>query len=238
MESLHIKYEDSEILLVCKPAGIATQSCRIGEKDMVSMVKNYRAKKGEPPYAALIHRLDQPVGGLLLFAKTKGAAANLSAQIQTGTMEKYYQALLCGIIEEEGRLTDYLIKDKRANLSHVIEEGTPGAKRASLEFRRLRSFSEETGGKCLEGIRANASEMADSKGSPAGPVSLVEIKLETGRHHQIRVQMAHHGFPLLGDRKYGKSDRGQKLALFAWKLKFRHPKSGEWMEFTEEAGFL
>lgn len=162
----------------------------------------------------MIHRLDQPVGGLLLFAKTKEAAANLSKQIQAKTMEKYYQALLCGNIEEEGMLTDYLLKDGKTNLSRVVKEGTPGAKKAALKFQRKKLLA-----------------------AHAEPISLVEIKLDTGRHHQIRVQMAHHGFPLLGDRKYNsrwKEEKIRKLALFAWKLKFRHPKTGQWMEFMEE----
>lgn len=241
MNALKIKYEDSEIILVVKPAGIATESRRIGEKDMVSMVKNYRAGKSESSYIGMIHRLDQPVGGLLLFAKTKEAAAKLSGQLQSGTMEKYYQALLCGRIEEEGRLTDYLIRDGKTNLSRVVEEGMPGAKRASLKFRRLNVFSggtEKELGKCGLGENGVQSERGNE-------VSLVEIKLDTGRHHQIRVQMAHHGFPLLGDRKYnvqevsqsGRAGRRQGLALFAWKLRFRHPKTGEEMEFREEPGF-
>ena len=239
MDALNIKYEDSEILLAVKPAGVAVENRRIGEKDMLSMVKTYRVERGESDYIGMVHRLDQPVGGLLLFAKTKKAAANLSKQLQSGTIEKYYQALLCGRIEEEGALTDYLLRDGKTNTSRVVEEGTPGAKKASLTFRRLEVFSR---------------------------VSLVEIKLATGRHHQIRVQMAHHGFPLLGDRKYTlfpqrgaytnespilgqhfdlpqgqdffREEKLQGPALFAWRLKFRHPKTGRWMDFTEEPTWI
>lgn len=213
MDTLDIIYEDSEILLVVKPAGVATESRRIGEKDMVSMLKNYRIGQGEDTYIGMIHRLDQPVGGLLLFAKTKEAAASLSRQIQEKTVEKYYQAILCGEIEEAGELTDYLLKDGKTNLSRVVNKNTPGAKKALLKFKNIKSV---------------------------GKNSLVEIKLETGRHHQIRVQMAHHGFPLLGDRKYNPEAAGnsfRKLALFAWKLKFRHPGTGKWMEFTKEPDF-
>lgn len=222
MDALNIKYEDPEILLAVKPAGIATESRRIGEKDMVSMVRSRRAEKGENNYIGLIHRLDQPVGGLLLFAKTKEAASKLSSQLQSGTIEKYYQALLCGRIEEQGALTDYLVKDGRSNLSRVAEKGTPGARRAHLKFQRRKVFEDN---------------------SLPCPVSLVEIKLETGRHHQIRVQMAHHGFPLVGDRKYNHSDivypeEWMRVpALFAWKLKFYHPKTGQRMEFMEEPCF-
>lgn len=246
MNALKIKYEDSEMILVEKPVGVAVESRRIGEKDMLSIMKTYRVEQGESDYVGMIHRLDQPVGGLLLFAKTKEAAVKISKQLQDGTMEKYYQALLHGRIEEKGELTDYLLRDGRTNISRVVEKGTPGAKMANLSFRRLKVFSR---------------------------ISLVEIKLATGRHHQIRVQMAHHGFPLLGDRKYSlehpfafsqceaHTDAGRPLghissypegaflpqekvhfngekfqgpALFAWRLKFRHPKTGKWMDFTEK----
>lgn len=245
MDALKIKYEDSEIILVVKPAGIATESRRIGEQDMVSMVKNYRVGKSENSYIGMVHRLDQPVGGLLLFAKTKEAASKLSSQLQSGTMEKYYQALLCGRIEEEGRLTDYLIKDGKTNVSRVVEEGVPGAKKASLRFWRRKVFPEGIDGRTLESGGLGSPVQKGGFLQKGGEVSLVEIKLDTGRHHQIRVQMAHHGFPLLGDRKYnaqdasqsGRAGRRQGLALFAWRLKFRHPKTGEWMEFKEEPGF-
>lgn len=276
MEALNIKYEDSEMILVVKPAGVATESRSIREKDMLSMVKSYRVERGEPNYVGMLHRLDQPVGGLLLFAKTKEAAAKLSKQIQDGTAEKYYQALLCGRIEEEGELTDYLLRDGKTNVSRVVEKGTPRAKKASLTFRRLKVFSQEAEGAfgtdCQSEVGSvfekNSQSKASSmlgKNAAENQISLVEIRLATGRHHQIRVQMAHHGFPLLGDKKYGvlvqheahtdtnrtlechtdlpqyRDFNGKKLqgpALFAWRLEFRHPKTGKWMDFTEEPPWI
>ena len=261
MEALNIKYEDSEILLAVKPAGVAAESRRIGEKDMLSMVKTYRVERGESDYIGMVHRLDQPVGGLLLFAKTKEAAANLSKQIQDGTMEKYYQALLCGVVEEEGELTDYLLRDGKTNISRVVEKGTPGAKKASLKFRRIKVFSREVKSERRSLSEAGSFSEKENAFERDG-ISLAEIKLATGRHHQIRVQMAHHGFPLLGDRKYTllphtdgnsvsgqhfglpqhqtsfKEDKLQGPALFAWRLKFRHPKTGKWMDFTEEPPWI
>ena len=236
MDGLDIKYEDSEIILVIKPAGVATESRRIGEKDMLSMVKTYRVERGESNYVAMLHRLDQPVGGLLLFAKTKEAAAKLSKQIQNGTVEKYYKALLCGRIEEEGELTDYLLRDGKTNISRVVGKETPGAKKASLMFRRLKVFSREPDALFEKGsFPQENSQSGKENTSEKNQISLVEIKLATGRHHQIRVQMANHGFPLLGDRKYAVLKRCDvQLALFAWRLKFRHPKTGKWMDFTEE----
>ncbi len=234
---MKIKYEDSEIILVVKPAGIATESSRIGEKDMLSMLKTYRVERGQPDYIGMVHRLDQPVGGLLLFAKTKEAAAKLSKQIQSGSMEKYYQALVCGSIEEEGLLVDYLVKEGKSNVSRVVTKETPGSKKAVLAFRRIREFymADRDGERTQEQTRWEQTKQ-EQREAICGKISLVEIKLDTGRRHQIRVQMAHHGFPLLGDRKYnpdrcGMGNRGP--ALFAWKLKFRHPKTGKWMEFTE-----
>lgn len=227
--NVKILFEDKDILVVVKPAGVATQSSRIGEMDLVSLLRNYRVGKGESDYIGMIHRLDQPVGGILVFAKNSKAAASLSKQVQDRSMEKYYKALVCGSIEKEGTLQDYLLKDGKSNQSRIVKKETPGAKPASLSFKKE----------------------AEAEG-----ISQVEIKLATGRHHQIRVQMAHHGFPLVGDRKYNPGMRGATgrgagpgrdtgtgmvtgldataLALFAWKLRFKHPRTGELLEFFEK----
>ncbi len=236
---MEIKYEDEDILVVVKPPGLAVQNRQIGQADAVSMLKNYRRRKGEEAYIGLVHRLDQPVGGLLVFAKQEKAAADLSRQIQNHRMEKYYKALVCGRIEEEGVLEDYLVKDKKSNFSRVVARETPGAKKALLSFRKLGTFH----------IKNMGSFCEKNECLRTAEVSLIEIKLETGRHHQIRVQMAHHGFPLWGDRKYnrtyfGKAEKQansgghtEQCALFAWKLGFLHPKTREWMEFTESPEF-
>lgn len=203
----HILYEDNDLIVCEKPAGIATQSSRIGSPDMVSILKNYlrRCMPGQPPYLAVIHRLDQPVTGLLVFAKNKKAAAGLTRQLTSSGFGKHYLALLSRIPDNaEGDLTDYLLKDNRTNTSHVCAPDTPGAKEARLHYRIL-----ETG---------EASALA-------------EITLDTGRHHQIRVQMAHLGCPLIGDTKYG-GPAASQLQLSAYRLTFRHPSTNKHMEFT------
>ncbi len=212
----HIIYEDSQILLVYKPAGISVQTRRIGEKDLVSILKNERAKKGEDTYIAPVHRIDQPVEGLVLFAKTKQAAANLSRQLTHGQIEKGYRVIVYlpenrRLLEQEKKmLTDFLIKDGRSNMSKAVSEGTAGAKKAVLEYT-----VEKVGEKFAE----------------------LSIRLFTGRHHQIRAQMANYGMPLAGDRKYGNTEREpsdrqiKEIALCAFVLTFRHPKNGKKMKF-------
>lgn len=220
-----IVYEDSALLVVHKPAGIATETARIGQADIVSELKNYRKKKGEDIYIGVIHRLDQPVEGLLVFAKNQNAAKKLTNELQDGTLTKKYAALVAGVpAEPDGELTDYLLKDARTNLSKVVPKDTKGAKEARLHWKLVQNFA--------------------SDGSNA--YSLVEIELFTGRHHQIRVQMSHAGFPLLGDVKYG-SEHSRELsrqlgitntALLADKLTFIHPQSGKKMDFTIPNNFL
>lgn len=206
-----ILYEDKDILVCHKPAGFPVQSKKLSSQDMETSLKNYRARKGEEPYIAVIHRLDQPVEGVLVFGKTRKAAAQLSAQVNDGRMQKYYLAVTSKIPpEREGRLEDELVKDQRTNTSRVVKEKTPQSKKAVLEYQVLR---EEEG-------RA-----------------LVEIHLLTGRHHQIRVQMAHAGIPLLGDTKYNKEagkdseEKWQHTALCASRLSFIHPSTKKKMEF-------
>ena len=165
------------------------------------------------PYLAVIHRLDQPVEGVLVFAKTSGAAGNLSKQIMAGGAGKYYLAVTEGKPEKsEGTLTDYLKKNGRANISQTVPANTPGAKKAILYYKVL--DQKEINGK----IR-----------------TFLKIKLETGRHHQIRVQLSHAGMPLLGDRKYNPSgERGVSLGLCSCGLEFKHPKTGKQMKFETE----
>ncbi|MCM1266645.1 MAG: RluA family pseudouridine synthase [Bacteroidales bacterium] len=218
-----ILYEDDDILVCHKPAGIATQTARIGQADMVSEAENYLARnlpqgngggKTRPRIHA-VHRLDQPVEGVLVFAKQQAATAALSAQAAGEEMEKTYLALICDLRGEEKRkredtLMDYLCKDGKTNMSHVVPPEVKGAKTARLRYEIL--SAQETPG-----------------------VMLVRIRLYTGRHHQIRVQMAHAGMPLLGDRKYADGETialSERLgirdvSLCAYRLCFRHPKTGE-----------
>ena len=223
-----IIYEDKDIIVCHKPAGVPTQSSRIGTKDMVSILKNHliknTAKKtaSREPYLAVIHRLDQPVEGLV-FAKTPAAAKELSRQLTTSGFGKYYRAQALGIFEHsEGTLEDYLVKDGRTNTSRVCEENVPDAKYARLHYKVIHTGT-----------------------LPSGePFSQLEIHLDTGRHHQIRVQFAAHGTPLVGDTKYGAPAaasvgraRREPLALCAVRLSFLHPVTGERMEFSTEPQF-
>ena len=228
-----IIYEDLHIIVCHKPAGIPVQSARVGKVDMASLLKNHLAhaavkSPGAPkgraraPYLAVIHRLDQPVEGLLVFAKTPAAARDLNRQLTSSGFGKYYRAVVIGVPDpSEGILEDYMVKDGRANLSRICTRETPGAKPARLHYR---------------------VEAIDKESQPV--TSLVKIRLDTGRHHQIRVQMAHLGCPLVGDRKYGKLPAGTPdpgtlirksspaaLKLCAYRLEFRHPADGKEMRF-------
>ena len=218
-----IIYEDPHIIVCRKPAGVPTQSARISTPDMASMLKNYLSGG----YLAVIHRLDQPVEGLLVFAKTPGAARELNRQLTSSGFGKYYRAIVSGIPEpSEGTLEDYMVKDARSNTSRICIKNTPGAKAARLHYRVEKIFRDT---------------------SPV--TSLVAIHLDTGRHHQIRVQMAHIGCPLVGDRKYGTAysspahtASGENISqahvgntgplrLCAYRLEFSHPVSREQKTF-------
>lgn len=210
-----ILYEDREILVCHKPAGIAVQNARLGAADMESSLKNYLALKnpGKMPYLGIVHRLDQPVEGILVFAKTPKAASGLNRQITAKTVTKEYLAVTAQMPDEkQGHLEDYLKKDNRTNSSSVVSSKVPGAKKAILDY-------------CVQ------EEIKDER-TETGKRILVKIALDTGRHHQIRVQMAHKGMPLLGDRKYNPEDSsGLPLALCSCCLIFRHPVTGKKMEF-------
>lgn len=222
-----ILMEDEEILVVRKHAGMAVQSARPGQMDLEHELYNYLAQEQPAggrrlPYLAVIHRLDQPVQGILVFGKTPKAAAKLNQALQADRMQKYYLAVVEGKPEyTKGTLIDYLKKDGKRNMSEVTEKNSPGAKRAELSYR------------ILETVRDQESGAARS---------LLQIKLKTGRHHQIRVQMAHAGMPLCGDSKYSPlieerqngakvSEREDGLALCAYRLALPHPRTGQVLEF-------
>ena len=212
---LKIQYEDDALIVCVKEAGVATQTKNIGQRDMESMLRTYRMQKGEPSYIGVVHRLDQPVSGLMVFAKTKEAAAHLSRQIASKTADKYYYAVTDGIPEKQsGKLTDYLLRDGRTNFSRVVPDNTQGAKRAELSYEVL--------------------EQKDGR-------ALVRILLGTGRHHQIRVQFAHAGTPLVGDRKYNFKENicqtGDVLMLCSYKLAFVHPVTKKKLVFEMEHPF-
>lgn len=235
---LKILYEDPEIIVVWKPVGIESQSSRGFSADMVSEIKRHihnSSPKGGEPYLAVIHRLDKPVSGILVYAKTKRAAAALSKQVSDGSMRKTYLAVVCGKpVDNSDTLVDYLLKDEKINLSRIVEKGTTDAKRAELSY-----------------VVRNSREA-----EPYGTLTLMEIQLLTGRHHQIRVQMAGHGMPLWGDNKYNPvfsnftvpghikglgnstapshSAAPVHVALAAWELSFVHPVTGKTMTFQEQ----
>ena len=212
---LNIIFEDEHVLVVKKDAGIPVQAGKMRMMDLQGLIKNElyrRNREGGEPYLGLIHRLDQPVEGVMVFAKTPFAAAGLSEQVKDGRMKKHYLALLCGQpSEDSGKLVDYLIKDGRTNTSSVAKEYNKDAKRSELNYQVLER-REDT--------------------------ALVEVELITGRHHQIRVQMANAGWPLYGDTKYNpqfqETNEYVQTALCAYKLSFVHPKTKKVMEFCIE----
>lgn len=204
---MKIVYEDKDQIVIHKPAGVATQTARLGEKDLVSEVKNYIAKESgsNNPYVAVINRLDQPVEGIVLFAKNAKVAAALTSQMQDGSMQKFYYAVVAGQMDmPEGTLIDYMEKDARSNLSRVVSDASRNAKKAILSYE----------------VKTNLEKM-----------QLLQIQLLTGRHHQIRVQFSHRKHPLIGDTKYGSSEsialskevQARVPALCAFCLKWKHP---------------
>ena len=204
MNNINVIYEDNHILVVEKPINVPTQEDESKDIDFLTMLKEYIKVKYNKPgnvYLGLIHRLDRPVGGIMVFAKTSKAASRLSEQVRNKTFKKIYNAVVDGIIDEKGRLVDYLLKDTKRNIVRIDKNG----KEAILNYKRL---------------------------SYKGNYSLVEINLETGRSHQIRVQMMNHGYPLYGDQKYNKNAKvGEQIALFAKKIEFVHPTTKEKMTF-------
>lgn len=211
-----VLYEDKDILVCNKPAGFAVQSARVSQMDMESELRNYL--KGGGLY--IVHRLDQSVEGILVFAKNRRAAAELGTQMADGIMNKDYRALACGRMPApEGSLIDHMIK-KENGIGEIVSQDADHAKRAELAYR----------------VEAYDSD---------NDVSEVEICLRTGRFHQIRLQFSHAGHPLVGDRKYG-DEQAQRLAeelslknvaLCAHRLRFIHPGSGREMDFTTTPSF-
>lgn len=210
--TLNILYEDTHIIVCHKPSGTATQSKRIGAPDMVSIIKNHlfqqAPEKGEP-YLAVIHRLDQPVRGILVFAKTPFAAKELNKQLTTQGFGKYYRALVNGTPEKpEATLENYMVKDARTNTSRICSKDTKDAKLARLHYQVVKNTPSQTE---------------------------LDIHLDTGRHHQIRVQLANLGCPIVGDTKYNpdasQNQGWQQICLCAYKLDFIHPKTHKKMHF-------
>ncbi len=226
-----IVYEDEAVLVIRKPAGLATESAGIGRKDVVSELKNYVAKKnpGKMPYLGIVHRLDQPVEGLLVFAKTKKAAEILTVQLGKGMLKKEYLAVVCGKVPENtGRLVDYLAKEKGMA---VVKNAADAKTEKDVDAQAEKAADPQ----------AKKAVLTYTKKAETGRLTLLAVQIETGRFHQIRAQLSHAGFPILGDEKYGSEEskelsREKKIrftALCAASLSFRHPVTGKTMAFTQ-----
>lgn len=206
LPKINIIYEDNHLLVIEKPINIPVQKDNTSDIDLITMLKDYRKKnenkRGEA-YLGLVHRLDRPVGGIMVFAKTSKAASRLSDQIRTNTFHKTYLAVIQGILSKEGVLEDYLIKNEKENISYVTNKEK--GKYSKLEYKIL-----------------------DTKDN----LSLVRINLITGRSHQIRVQFSSRNHPLIGDSKYGDNPNNISIALYAESITFNHPTTKEKLTFT------
>lgn len=218
---LDIKYEDSEIIVVKKQAGIESQSGRTFAMDLYSEIRNYLSRNGggPSPYVGVIHRLDRPVAGVMVYAKKQSAAASLSRQIQNGKMKKKYYALLCGVPNPpQGTRIDFLIHDKRTNITKLASEGEKDAKQAILNYAVIND--------CPIQELKDMEKEAQYKGIET---CYVDIELITGRHHQIRAQFAALNTPLYFDTKYNPFMKEEKkrpaIGLCAYQLSFEHPKT-------------
>ena len=199
---LKILYEDNHIIVVIKSVNVPSQEDKTGDIDMLTLVKKYIKEKYNKPgevYLGLVHRLDRPVGGVMVFAKTSKAASRLSEQVRTKQMKKKYLVIADGKFEKQsGTWQDYLLKNERLNISKVVNEQTKNSKLAVLDYEVLK-YNEEIN------------------------LSLVKVNLHTGRHHQIRVQFASRKHSICGDQKYGTRGRGKQIALWAYELSIIHP---------------
>ena len=203
---INILYEDNHVLVVEKPVNMPVQADSSGDKDFLTILKEDIKRRYNKPgnvYLALVHRLDRPVGGVMLFAKTSKAASRISNEIRKQTMERKYLAIVRGEPKKKsGRLTNYLYKDKQKNHVYAVSKNHTQAKKAILHYEVLRT---------------------------TGELTLVSVELYTGRSHQIRVQLAENGTPLYGDQKYGRhiNEPGQQIALWASELGIKHPTKDE-----------
>ena len=212
MQNLKIIFEDNHIIVVEKPVNIPSQADKTGDIDMLTIIKAYLKEKYNKTgnvYLGLIHRLDRPVGGVMVFAKTSKAAGRLSNQVREKQFQKTYLVIVNGKMEEQnGVLQDYLLKNEKSNMSRVVKKGTENSKLAILNYEVLK-YDEELN------------------------LSVLKINLHTGRHHQIRVQLSSRNHSIYGDQKYGGRGHGKQIALWAYKLKLYHPITNELMEFKD-----
>ncbi len=198
MQDLKIFYEDNHIIVVEKPNNVPSQADKTGDEDLLTKVKDYLKVKYKKPgevYLGLVHRLDRPTGGIMVFARTSKAAARLSEQIRNRQITKKYLATCDGKLEKsKDTWQDFLLKTERTNKSSVVSEDTKNAKKAVLDYEVI-NYNEKTN------------------------LSIVKVNLQTGRHHQIRVQFASRGHSLYGDQKYG--TRGKRKTVKTLGLLFK-----------------
>ena len=208
---IKVIYEDNHLLVVEKPVNILSQGDNTNDNDMVNLLKKYLKEKYNKPgnvFVGLVHRLDRPVGGCMVFAKTSKSASRLSEQVRNKSFKKTYRAVIHGNMNKKSdNLLDYLYKNKKTNMVSVVSKNTREAKDARLSYETLDS----------------------QKG-----FSLVQIDLQTGRPHQIRVQFSSRKHPLFGDQRYGQhlNKVGQQIALWSYKIEIQHPPTKEKMEFV------
>ncbi len=207
---INVIYEDNHIIVVEKPVNIPSQGDKTGDIDMLTLIKEYIKEKYNKPgnvYLGLVHRLDRPVGGVMVFAKTSKAASRLSEQVREKVFQKRYLVICNGKMEKaSGTLEDYLLKNERNNMSKVVKEGTKNSKYANLDYEVLKYDKD------LD-------------------LSVLKILLHTGRHHQIRVQLSSRGHSIYGDQKYRGRGHGKQITLWAYSLTILHPITKEEMEF-------
>ena len=208
LPKINIIYEDNHLLVVEKPVNIPVQEDKSKDIDMITILKKYRIKKenkDKDAYIGLVHRLDRPVGGIMVFAKTSKSASRLSKQIADKEFKKTYYAVIKGNLKEKDTLIDYLAKDNKKNISFVTTKDK--GKYSKLDY--------------------TITDKVDN-------LNLVKINLETGRPHQIRVQFSSRGFPLYGDIKYGNKNELGNIALFAKELTIHDPITDELLNFNIE----
>ena len=212
MQNLKILFEDNHIIVVEKTPNIPSQSDKTGDIDILTLVKQYIKEKYNKPgnvYLGLVHRLDRPVGGIMIFAKTSKAASRLSDEVREKVFKKKYLAVVDGKIEKtNGSLEDYLYKDERNNMSKVVNKNKKNAKLAKLDYEVV----------VYDEVKN---------------LSLLKINLHTGRHHQIRVQLSNFGHSIFGDQKYGTRGTGKQIALWAYELTIMHPITKEEKTFID-----
>ena len=198
---MEIILQDKHMIVCQKPVGIASQPDSKGNDNMITQLSQYLTTTEASTHIFPIHRLDKPVAGVMVFARTQPAAAALSKAVQTRTMEKTYLAVVCGIPEHpQGTLQDLLYHDARRNKTYVVDRPRKGVKEAILTYETLETVQ-----------------------TPDGVLTVLQVQLRTGRTHQIRVQFASRSLPLYGDKKYGAEVGGNLIGLFAKELTFPHP---------------